>query len=92
MRAEKPGHRTGMGVGLGTNPAAGLRAKRQKLVYLGPIELKPFQRFQQIRMTDQVCLKRVYIRLLAKDSERAQTRFHAFRSKASQWARSQFLD
>lgn len=60
MRAEKPGHRTGMGVGLGTNPAAGLRAKRQKLVYLGPIELKPFQRFQQIRMADQVYLKHVH--------------------------------
>lgn len=49
-----------MGVGLGTNPAAGLRAERQKLVYLGPIELKPFQRVQQIRMTDQVCLKHVH--------------------------------
>lgn len=45
------------GVGVGTNPAAGLRAKRQKLVYLGPIELKPFQIFQQIHMADQVCLK-----------------------------------
>lgn len=93
MRAEEPGQRTGMGVGVGTNSAAGLRAKRQKLVYLGTIELKPFQIFQQKRVVDQVCLEHgTPDRLLAKDSERAQTRFHAFRSKASQWVRSQFLD